>query len=181
MWLWIFPPRGKGGVFQFSLWTLEVWKKTSRIVRVLEKQWPAYNIVSIRICSRRKWLALKSVWSWPLLASVPVVCTLYRVSFYNQTFPQQLKKLIAELQHSYKSLPDLMWQNQLGVFQVVTVGSLKHKRKNLFFLSLFTSHGHKCGSLMGEHRKRWISNLNSFSLTQITPHQPNPFSSTEPP
>lgn len=132
-----FPPRGKGGSFQFSLGTLEVGKRTSRIVCVLEKQWPAYNIVSIRICSCRKWLALKSVWSWPLLARVPV-CTLFSLSLHNQTFPQQLKKLTAELQHSYKSLPDLMWQNQLGVFQVVTGGSLKHKRKKK--KTIFFSH-----------------------------------------
>lgn len=124
--------QGAGGVFQFSLWTLEVWKKTSRIVFVLEKHWPAYNIVFIGICSCRKWLALKSVWSWPLLARVPVICTLYRVSLHNQTLPQQLKKWLQSCS-TYKSLPSLMWQNQLGVFQVVTVGRLKHKRKNLFF------------------------------------------------
>ena len=123
--------QGAGGVFQFSLWTLEVWKKTSRIVFVLEKHWPAYNI---GICSCRKWLALKSVWSWPLLARVPAICTLYRVSLHNQTLPQQLKKWLQSCS-TYKSLPSLMWQNQLGVFQVVTVGRLKHKRKNLFFFS----------------------------------------------
>lgn len=96
---------------------------------VLEKHWPAYNIVSIRICSCRKWLVLRRVWSWPLLARVLFICPLYSVSLYNQTFSQQIKKLISELQHFYKPLPGLMWQNQLGMFQVVTGGSVKYQRR----------------------------------------------------
>lgn len=121
MWLQTFPPRGRGAV---PVSPLDCQKK----------QWPAYNLASIRICSRRKWLALKSVWSWPLLARVPVVCTLHRVSHHNQTFPQQPKSWL-QLHLSYKSLPDLMWPNQLGVFQVVTVGSITRKT-NFFFLTL---------------------------------------------
>lgn len=111
-WLYTFPPRGTGGGwmlggggcwFQFSAWNIKFCKKTTRILRVMEKQ-PAGRLIYhsfIRIYSRRKCIPLRSLWSWSLLASVPVVCTCFRVSHHNPTFPQQQ----TWLQHSYKSLP----------------------------------------------------------------------------
>lgn len=58
-------------MFQFPLWTLEVWKKTARIVCALGKQWPASKLVSIRMCSHRLWLSLVCEVDI-LLARVPV-------------------------------------------------------------------------------------------------------------
>lgn len=60
----------------------------------------------------------------------------------------------------------------LGVFQVVSVG---RETAKTFFLNIC-----KHVSSLIESLGKGGSNHNSFSLTQISPRQPNPFSRTEP-